>query len=135
MRTSSPSATRDRQRGSALITVLLFSFVLLTLVGSVLQWSLTERRLNSRNGYWLEARNAAEAVAEYGCFQVAQAFNTRMNPTFGSTGTNPISFPSSLASSFFAGSHVTTSSIDLQVGAPTQVPQRRALLYRSQRSQ
>lgn len=57
-----------RQRGSALITVLIFSFVLLTLVASVMQWSVSERRLNTRSASWLEARNAAEAVAEYGCY-------------------------------------------------------------------
>ena len=121
---------RRRQRGSALITVMLFSFVLLTLAGSVMQWSITERRMNTRNGYWLEARNAAEAVAEYGCFQVAQAFNSKMNPTFGSSGTNPISFPSALTSSFFApkatggatGSRVSSTSISLNAGTVTRVP-------------
>lgn len=122
MKTSPRSTVRSRKRGSALITVILFSFVLLLLTGSVMQWSLTERRLNSRSGYWLEARNAAEAVAEYGCYQVANAFNVKMSPTFGSTGTNPISFPSSLATSFFSGSHVVTSSIELKAGTVTNVP-------------
>jgi hypothetical protein len=122
MKTSFPPSAARPDRGSALVTVILFSFVLLTLAGSVMQWSVSERRLNSRNGYWLEARNAAEAVAEYGCYQVAQAFSSKMNPTFTSSGTNPISFPSSLASSFFAGSHVDTSSITLTAGVVTKVP-------------
>ena len=73
MKTLAPRSDRRRQRGSALVTVIIFSCVLLTLVASVMQWSLTERRLNSRNGSWLEARNAAEAAAEYACYQVAQA--------------------------------------------------------------
>lgn len=108
---------RQLQRGSALVTVLIFSFVLLTLVASVMQWSLSERRLNARSGYWLEARNAAEAVAEYGCFQVAQAFNSKMNPVFGTgSGQVPINLPSS---SFFTSS---TGSFDLRAGTVTRVP-------------
>lgn len=122
MKTFPVSSAWRLQRGSALVTVMLFSFVLLTLAGSVMQWSITERRLNSRSGYWLEARNAAEAVAEYGCFQVAQAFNSKMNPTFAVGGSNPISFPSTLATSFFAGSHVNTSSVSLTAGTVTKVP-------------
>jgi hypothetical protein len=114
--------TRPKQRGSALLTVMLFTFVLLLLSASVMQWSLSERQLNSRSAYWLEARNAAEAVAEYGCYQVANAFNVKMNPTFGPTGTNPISFPSSIATTLFTGSHVDTSSIELKAGTVSQVP-------------
>ncbi len=114
-----------RQRGSALITVLLFSFVLLTLAGSVMQWSLSERRLNSRSACWLEARNAAEAVAEYGCYQVAQAFSTKMNPTFSGNSSVSIGFPSSLSSTYFSsttGSHVDTSTLELKAGTVTRVP-------------
>jgi hypothetical protein len=122
MKALSHSQSRQPQRGSALITVLLFSFLLLTLVGSVMQWSLSERRLNARSGYWLEARNAAEAVAEYGCYQVAQAFNQNMAPTFGSGGNTQITFPTNVASAYFAGSHVDTSSLVLNVGAVRAVP-------------
>jgi hypothetical protein len=122
-----PLATaRQCRRGSALVTVIIFSFVLLTLAASVMQWSLTERRLNSRNAYWLEARNAAEAAAEYGCYQVAQAFNNNMNPTFGTGGTVTISLPST---SFFAGSHVDPGSISLRVGNIQQVPNATSLYY------
>jgi len=116
------SLSRPSQRASALVTVILFSFVLLTLAASVMTWSVTERRLNRRNGYWLEARNAAEAVAEYGAYEVAQAFNQNMTPTFGSGGNTQITFPSTVASSYFTGSHVDTSSIALNVGTVRPVP-------------
>jgi len=119
-----------RERGSALLTVLLFTFLLISLGASIMGWSLSERRLNMRNARWLEARNAAEAVAEYGCYQVAQAYSVRMNPTFSSGGNpGPITFPSTLASTFFpsgsvgtAFSHVDATSILLQAGAFTKVP-------------
>ncbi len=105
-----------------MVTVLLFSFVLLTLAASVMGWSVSERRLNQRASYVLEARNAAEAVAEYGCYQVAQAFNQNMAPTFGSGGNTQVTFNSTVTSSFFAGSHVDTSSIVLSVGTVRPVP-------------
>jgi hypothetical protein len=100
----------------------MFSVMLLTLVASVMQWSTTERRLNRRNAAMIEARNAAEAVAEYGCYQVVRAFNTRMNPTFEVGGLTPVAFPSSLASTFFSSSNVSSSSIELRAGSVTQVP-------------
>lgn len=106
-----------RQRGSALITVLIFSFVLLTLVASVMQWSVSERRLNTRSASWLEARNAAEAVAEYGCYQVAQAFNSKMNPVFG-TGSGQVAINLPPTSFFTSG----TSGYDLRAGTVTKVP-------------
>ena len=129
MKPFSPSFASRSDRGSALVTVLIFSFVLLTLAGSVMQWSVTERRLNSRSANWLEARNAAEAALEYGSFQVAQAFNTKMNPTFDANGTNPVSFPSSLATSFFSGSNVSTSSVVVQAGLVRRVPNATSLYY------
>ena len=116
-----PFPTRSR-RGSGIIAVLIFTTAMLLLSGSLLSWSTNERKLTYRAAAWLEARNAAEAVSEYGCFQVAQAFNTRMNPTFGTGGTTSISFTSTLASTFFSGGKVDTNTISLSAGAVTQVP-------------
>jgi len=70
--------------------------------------------------------NAAEAAAEYGCYQVAQRSNNNMNPTFRTGGTNAISLP---PMSFFAGSHVDTSSISLRVGNIQQVRMRLHCYY------
>ena len=58
------------QRGSAFITVMLFCTILLMLVGSVLKYSTFERRLNNRAKLMLEARDAGEAISEYGISQV-----------------------------------------------------------------
>ncbi|HVU23338.1 MAG TPA: hypothetical protein VHE13_04375 [Opitutus sp.] len=115
---ASSSRFSPRTRGSALITVLLFCFLLITIAASVMNWGLTERRLNARSAYWLEARNAAEAVAEYGCFQVAKGYNTTLTPSFASGGTpGPITFPDALKTSFFSGSRVNTSSLEIKAGA------------------
>ncbi len=117
-----PSPVSLHSRGSALVSIMIFTTTVLMMVAAVLSWSGNERRLTYRESSWLEARNAAEAISEYGCFQVAQAFNTKMNPTFGTGGTVSISFTSTLASSFFSGSHVDTSSIEVKAGTVTQVP-------------
>ncbi len=122
---SSHSLPHHRIRGSGLIAVLIFTTMLLMLVGNVLSWSVNEHLATNHNAAWLEARNAAEAVSEYGCFQVAQAFNTHMNPSFGTGGTVSISFTSTLASTYFSGSHVDTSSLEVKAGTVTQVPSGR----------
>jgi len=102
---------RSRTRGSAFITVLLYSFLLLTLVASVLQWSLHERRMNARAAYFLEARNAAEALAEYGFSQIATQFSSHASvPSFDPQGSSPLSLPPThspmVATDFFYGSNV-----------------------------
>ena len=58
------SAPMNSNRGSALVTVIILAGVMIILAGAALNWSLTERRLNNRSAYWLEARSAAEALAE-----------------------------------------------------------------------
>ncbi len=109
----------QRVRGSAMITVLLFLFLILALTASVLQWSLSERRLNVRAAYWLEARNAAEAVAEYGFSQISAQFSRYSNPpSFNPTGSNPLVLP---PTSFFSGGNVAVTSVELIGGSPLNV--------------
>lgn len=71
------SSPARRTRGSAFITVVIFTTVLMILIASLLGWSVTERRLNYRNSLRLEARNAAEAIAEYGFYQIRTKLETR----------------------------------------------------------
>ena len=126
------------RRGSALVTVLLFTFVLAMIVASILQWSLNERRMNVRSGYWFEARNAAEAVAEFGTSQIATQFgNSASPPSFDPSGSSPLVLP---ASSFFpngpganidgsANSTTHPTGIELIAGIATTVPSSGALYY------
>ena len=124
--------TRPRTRGSAFVTVLLFTFLLLTLVASILKWSLSERRLNIRASYWLEARNAAEAVAEYGFAQIATQFTSHANPpSFDPGGSSPLNLPPThspvQAGDFFFGSHVDPASLELIGGTAQSIPSSGAL--------
>jgi len=65
----SPASAR---RGSAFITVMLFSSILLLLVGSILKYATLERRLNNRSKLLMAARAAAESISEYGVAQAKQ---------------------------------------------------------------
>ncbi len=126
---------RHRSRGSAFITVLLYSFLLLSLVATILQWSLTERRMNTRASYFLEARNAAEALAEYGFSQIATQFSSHATvPSFNPAGSSPLVLP---PSSFFTGSNVDTTAyssshstgLELIGGTAVTIPSSGALYY------
>lgn len=111
------------RRGSALVTVIIFSMMVMLVVTSTLGYSLNERRLNHREALRLEARNAAEAISEYGLAQVRQLMesrsdftSTRFTATHGS-----IKMPST---SFWAGSNVVTSGSsapDLVIGLINQI--------------
>ena len=105
-----PSPPADPRRGSALITVTIVSAVVILLVGSILSYALTERRLNLRHAARLEARNAAESLAEYGAAQIRQKYETRGTFTLNPNGTDALSQP---ASSFWSGSRVVSTASDL----------------------
>ncbi len=134
MKTISSASTP--RRGSAFVTVMMFTCVMFILSASLIKWSLTERRLNMRNASWLEARNGAEAVAEYGFAQIVTQFNANATPpTFDPTTTNALSRPSD---SFFSGGNVVTGAydassnpygIELIGGTAASVPSSGALYF------
>lgn len=105
---------RRADRGSALITVTIISAVLVLLVGSILRYGLTERRLNVRHAARMEARNAAESLAEYGAAQIRQKYETRGTFTLNPNGTDALRQP---PSSFWSGSNVVTSTSDLSAAS------------------
>ena len=96
------------QRGSALVTVMMLGLALILIVTSILGYSLNERRLNYREAMRLEARNAAEAMSEYGLAQVRQLMETRSDftPTRFTSNEGAILQPSS---TFWSGSNVASS--------------------------
>ncbi len=110
-------------RGSALAAVMMISFGLILIVTSILGYSLNERRLNYREAMRLEARNAAEAMSEFGLAQVRQLMETRSDftATRFTTGGGTISMPSS---GFWSGSNVASSGTyapELVIGLITPV--------------
>ncbi len=88
---------------------MMLAMALMVIIASVLGYSLSERRLNYRENMRLEARNAAEAMAEYGMAQVHDIMQHRydMTPTrFTSTEGTVVS---PVTTGFFNGSLVAQS--------------------------
>ena len=115
-----------RPRGSALVTVILLTTVLCTLVASILGLALAERRLNHRDELRLEARYAAEAVAEYGISQIRQKYASRSVIDVSPTGSDALKAP---PTSFWKGGNVATSSVEVIGGTPTNVTTGSNSLY------
>ncbi len=113
------STLLNSRRGSALLSVVVFTTVALLLVASLLSWSSTERKLNYRNALRLEARNAAEAVAEYGFSQIRQKMENRSTVTLDPDGTDALVKP---PTGFWTGGNVDTSAIELVGGTLVQIP-------------
>jgi hypothetical protein len=111
---------RSSSRGSALLAVIIVTSVMLILVASILNWSVTERRLNYRNSLRLEARNAAEAIAEFGFYQIRTKLETRSTfaPDAFAVGADAPVVP---GSAFFSGGNVTYTSTQLVGGMITIV--------------
>lgn len=124
-------SSRSRERGSALVTVILLSFGLLIITASVLGFSLSERRLNYREAMRLEARNAAEAVSEYGMSQVRQFMDSRSDFSSTTFTTNEGQF-SNVPSTFWGGGltqSTGTTQPELVIGLINQVSSSNSSLY------
>ncbi len=120
------SFLRGSNRGSAILSVVVFTTFALLIIGSLLGWGMTERRLNYRHALRLEARNAAEALAEYGFSQIRQKMETRSTVNLDPDGTDALVMP---ASGFWSGSSVSQSASELIGGTVELVPSTGASYY------
>ncbi len=86
---------RFRRQGSALLTVIFFVFILAMLTGSMLIYSVSERRSNERERLLLRARNMAENVAIYASEQLTtKLYRVRsFSPMAFMTGSNQVFLP------------------------------------------
>ncbi|MFA6960075.1 MAG: hypothetical protein WC205_04895 [Opitutaceae bacterium] len=114
------------KRGSTILSVVLFTTVALLIIGSLLSWSMTERRLNYRHALRLEARNAAEALAEYGFSQIRQKMETHSTLDLKPTGTDALIKP---PSDFWTGSDVQVADNELIGGKQELVPANGSSYY------
>lgn len=98
------------RRGSGLVMAIIFSTLLVLVIGSMLKWVVTEANLNRRALLRLEARNAAEGIAEYGMTQIRYRMentSTFSANAFTSTGSHPLSLP---PSDLFTGTNIVVAS-------------------------
>jgi len=98
---------KTKRRGSALAAVFIVCTCVAMVAGSSMQQSTTDRRLNHYAALNAEARNAAEAITEYGLADLTYRFDTQN--TFASDELSKSKKPLTLPESFytvFANSNV-----------------------------
>lgn len=104
-----------------MVMAVVFSSILCILLASMLKWVMTESSINRRSMLNLEARNASEAIAEYGFVQVRYQMDntaTFLANAFTPSGAHPLSLP---PSSLFTGTHVDTSASQVVGGTLTSI--------------
>ncbi len=107
---------RSARRGSGLVMAIIFSTLLVLVIGSMLKWVVTEATLNRRSLLRLEARNAAEGIAEYGMTQIRYRMentSTFQANAFTSAGAHPLVLPNA---NLFAGTNIVTASNSINAG-------------------
>ena len=109
------SRKQQRQKGSAIVMVMILGFALILILISQLDRGLTSKRLNIANTLHHEARNAAESWAEYGCADIVNRFQTKTSFPSNELKTNPIVVPAS-AIAFYSGSNLDLSKTEVKGG-------------------
>jgi len=112
------------RKGGAMIVVVILTAVLSILFGNVLNWGLTEKKVNERLFLHMEARNAAEAALEYGAAQLRERFQAGaiFRPSELAPSKAPLQlWPSSNYAAdpvyqAFDGTHVDTAGMQLTGG-------------------
>lgn len=116
-------------KGSALITVVFLSAVMAMLAGSILSYSLSERRGNERNRLILRVKNTAENISLYSAEQLIPKLNQMGSAPVGrfpwtGTSANRIYMPpSSILDSAY-----TQSSIGMEMRCGIQAASAYALV-------
>jgi len=130
---TTPTRTQSR-RASALITVVVLTAIMAVTTGSMLRYTLTERRGNERNRVILRAKNMSESISVY----VAEQITTKLyrlrsaSPIGFTSGANaidlpPLNFLQAADPSYASGSNMEawaglTGSTGLQFINPVSEP-------------
>lgn len=78
------------QRGAVLLVVLIITTVISLVAGSLLAYSMSERRLNARTLLRYETKNAAEALLEYGAAELSVRFQSNRNFSTSALSVTPL---------------------------------------------
>lgn len=118
MRTVHPRhlvSTLLKKRGSALLTVVMFVAIMMLLTGSLLTYTINERRSNERNRLLLRTRNMAENVAIYASEQLTTKLRRLRSPSkiAFDTGANQIYLP---PNDVLVTNNSTASDVEVKAG-------------------
>lgn len=97
--------------GYALATVLIFSFLLCVTAGVLLRYAGAEFRLNQRNQLRFQAKNAAEAMLEYGSAEIMTRLQANINFSTGELRGFPLSVQNTRKGTLFATGGTTFNNV------------------------
>ena len=135
--------TSMKDRGNALVTVLILTAVAGIMAGALISYTMSERKLNRLMLLRLQAQDAAQATLEYGASQIAVLSARQVNMVPNYFASHPINFYSTRAPAFFsagtsvnsANNYIVSDSASLWVSQPTalalqQIPAGRDGFYK-----
>lgn len=101
------------RRGSVILISVIFTGMLAIIAGSLLGYTMSERRLNQRSALRYEAKNAAEAILEYGASELSVRFRSDLNFSTAALSTTPLSvFDARFGTLFANGSSHRWTNVD-----------------------
>ncbi len=117
-------------QGSIILIVLIFTSVIGILAGSLLSYSMSERRLNQRTQLRYESKNAVEGVLEYGAAELVVRFRSDLNFATNQLVATPVTTHTNRAATLYANSggqlwsNVDADSIGLWVSQMSEAGRR-----------
>ncbi|MCW5550049.1 MAG: hypothetical protein KIT44_13885 [Opitutaceae bacterium] len=121
---------RHHVRGSIILIVLIFTTIIGILAGSLLAYSMSERRLNQRTQMRYESKNAVEAALEYGAAELVVRFRSDLNFATDQLESTPVATHTGRAATLFANptgqlwTNVDPASINLWVSQTSESGRR-----------
>ncbi|MCF7686706.1 MAG: hypothetical protein K9M98_05520 [Cephaloticoccus sp.] len=105
-------------QGSVILLTIVFTTVIGIVAGSLLTYTMSERRLNQRSSLRFEAKDAAEALLEYAAAELSVRFQSSLNFSTTELTSNPITTHNSRFGTLYNhGTGVVWTNIDL--GSPS----------------
>ncbi|MCF7686708.1 MAG: hypothetical protein K9M98_05530 [Cephaloticoccus sp.] len=101
-------------RGSVIVITIIFTTVIGIVAGSLLTYTMSERRLNQRSLLRFESKDAAEALLEYAAAELSVRFQSDLNFSTTQLTTSPItSHTSRFGTLFVQTSGTNWTNVDL----------------------
>jgi len=97
-----PNPVPSPRRGSVILTVLIFTSIIGLVAGSLLAYTISERRLNQRTQLRYESKNAAEAILEYGAAELSVRLRSDLNFSTAQLSTTPLTVFSSRRATLYS---------------------------------
>jgi hypothetical protein len=116
--------SQHSKRGAAFITTLVFTGLLLSMSAAILTWSTSEARLNRAHSNRMEARNATEALLDYGAAlatkQVQEVTEYSANFCSPSSTVTSLNLSAAHVAELFDGTNIDPAQVEI-VGKVAQI--------------